>query len=75
MLGKGEAHMGEIVSRISYITSGTLIFADVTNLLTYLDTHAGAFGVILGFMTFLVNWFYQHRREAILIESMNKEDD
>ena len=47
------------VSFGSYFVSGGLIVGDAIN---YLDNHTGAFGVLLGGCTVLINWWYQHKR-------------
>jgi len=74
-----EHHSAGIASAITtsatYITSGTLMAGDYMN---YLDDHAGAFGVILGLITFLSNLLIQvlNRRTLIKrqLDSLKKPD-
>ena len=52
-----------IAKAVAYSTSGGLVFADY---MSYLNHHAGAFGVIIGFCTFIVNWIYQHKNRKLI---------
>ena len=52
-----------IAKAVAYSTSGGLVFADY---MEYLNHHAGAFGVIIGFCTFIVNWIYQHKNRKLI---------
>jgi hypothetical protein len=50
----------KLASGATYVTGGGLVIGDVMN---YLGDNSGAFGVILGALTFLTNWYYQHKRD------------
>ena len=52
-----------IAKTVAYSASGGLVFADY---MAYLNHHAGAFGVIIGFCTFIVNWIYQHKNRKLI---------
>ena len=54
-----------IAKTLAYSASGGLVAADY---MEYLNHHAGAFGVIIGFCTFIVNWIYQHKNRKIIKE-------
>lgn len=54
-----EHHGATVASAISYITSAGLVVGQIFD---FMNQNAGAFGVILGFLTFFINWHYQHKR-------------
>lgn len=54
-----------ITSALSYMVSILLVTVD--GALTWLDTHAGAIGAMLGMMTFAINWHYQKKRSSYSI--------
>ena len=57
----------------AYLTSGTLVVGDY---MEYLNNNAGAIGVMIGFFTFLVSWFYQHKnRRAIMVRLESSKED
>lgn len=57
-----------IAKVVAYSTSGTLVLGDYMD---YLNDNAGAFGVLIGFCTFLVNWRYQHKNQQIIKKDNN----
>lgn len=55
-----QEHASSVASIASYATSVGLVLGKT---LDFLNTNAAACGVILGFLTFLVNWYY--KRQAV----------
>lgn len=51
-----QEHASSVASLASYATSLGLVLGKA---LDFLNTNAAACGVILGFLTFLVNWYYK----------------
>lgn len=51
-----QEHISDLASQVSYATSVMLVLGKT---LDFLNTNAAACGVILGFLTFLVNWYYK----------------
>ena len=51
-----QDHASSVASIASYATSVGLVLGKA---LDFLNTNAAACGVILGFLTFLVNWYYK----------------
>ena len=51
-----QDHVSDLASQVSYGTSAMLILGKT---LDFLNTNAAACGVILGFLTFLINWYYK----------------
>jgi len=61
-----------IATASTYATSGTLVAGSYMD---YLNTNAGACGVILGIITFVFNAVFQFmNRRALLIQLDKKED-
>ena len=58
-----------IATLSTYVTSGTLVAGTYMD---YLNAHAGAFGVILGAATFLVNVVFQLLNRKLIIKSQNE---
>lgn len=57
---------GRMSSCLSYaLSTGLLLVGDT---LTFLNNNAAACGVILGLMTFLVNWYYKRKAFIYHIE-------
>lgn len=55
-----QEHASSVASVASYATSVGLVLGKT---LDFLNTNAAACGVILGFLTFIVNWYY--KRQAV----------
>ena len=51
-----QEHASSVASIASYATSLGLVLGKT---LDFLNTNAAACGVILGFLTFVVNWYYK----------------
>lgn len=51
-----QDHASSVATIASYATSVGLVLGKT---LDFLNTNAAACGVILGFLTFLVNWYYK----------------
>lgn len=58
-----------LFSKASYAISGGLVIGDFMH---YLNENAAAFGVILGFMTFLLNAYYSHKKHKAYLNSLDK---
>lgn len=61
-------HVIALTTKITYSTSAVLVF------LQFLNTYAAAFGVLLAFCTFIVNWVYQHKNRQLLKQRIEKDD-
>jgi len=59
-------------TKATYVIGGTLVVGD---LMSYLDAHAKAFGVIIGAATFLANIYFQYLRLKNEIKVKNNEED
>jgi hypothetical protein len=63
---------GHISSLLSYLVSSGLIIGDFMN---YLDSHAGAFGVLIGVGTFLMTLRYKQLERRDRLAAMKLEKD
>ena len=64
--------MSKITSFLSYLTGGALVVGG--DLLGFLNTNASACGVLLGFGTFLVNWYYQRKMAYARMKALGEEN-
>jgi hypothetical protein len=68
----------KVAAGLSYSFGGALAIGDWLN---YLDNHAGAFGVLIGFCTLAVTTYYSRKsaqyqkRAAIAAERVQRESD
>jgi hypothetical protein len=62
-------YIGRTLQYAAYSLSGVLVVSDW---LTILDNHAGAFGVLLGFMTYITNLVFQCMNRKAILKSSTK---
>ena len=70
MLESLEFH-SQMASKAGYFVSAWLVAGRILN---FLNEYAAAFGIIIGMMTFFVNWYYRHLTLQV-IKSRALEDD
>ena len=64
MLNEYTDRIASATAICTYIVSGSVTLVDILDLM---DDHAASFGVMIAFMTFVTNWFFQWRRLRITI--------
>jgi len=69
MLENFELH-SQIASKIGYSVSAWLIAGRVLN---FLNAYAAAFGVMIGILTFIINWRYQHLNHLAIKAQVDNE--
>lgn len=56
-----------LFSKINYLISGGLVIGDFMN---YLNQYASAFGVILGFLTLMLQLYFGIKRQCAYVRSL-----